>query len=204
MSKQDDSNACRSCRREFLYAAATGVGAVGAAATAIPFVRAMQPAADTLAASTTEFDVATVEPGMIKAIIWRGQPIFIVHRTPAMLKEINGHDAMLKDPESRAIPEVESAWMTSDTLRSTRAIRPEYLVISAVCTHLGCIPTFKPTPGRKDWGDAVPVDWPGGWLCACHGSLYDLSGRVIKGSPAPFNLHMPPYKYIHDTTVLIG
>ena len=191
-------------RRDFLYTAASAMGAAGVVATAVPFVRAMQPAADTLAASTTEFDVSTVPPGMMKTIAWRGQPVFVLHRTPEMLKDLHGHDDMLRDPMSRAIPEVQADWMKTDEQRITRAIKPEYLVISAVCTHLGCIPGIMPTAGRKDWGDAVPINWPGGWHCACHGSNYDLSGRVFKHVPAPYNLHMVPYKYASGATILIG
>jgi len=204
VTENDETCKGKLCRRNFLYAAATGISAAGVASAAIPFVRAMQPAADTLADSTTEFDVAMVEEGMMKVILWRGEPIFIVHRTPAMIKQLDGHDDLLRDPKSLAVPKVQAVWMTSDSLRVTRALREEYLVVVGVCTHLGCIPSFKPTSGRKDWGESVPVDWPGGWLCACHGSLYDLSGRVTKGSPAPYNLYIPPYKYIHDTTILIG
>jgi len=191
-------------RRDILWGVASGLGAAGAAATVIPFVSAMQPAADTLAAAVTEFDVSTVEPGMMKTIAWRGQPVFIMHRTPEMLKLLRGHDDLLRDPLSRAIPEVRADWMKTDEQRVTRAIKPEYLVISGVCTHLGCVPTFKPTPGRKDWGDSVPKDWPGGWHCACHGSYFDLSGRVFKHVPAPYNLYMPPYKYVSGAKILIG
>jgi len=198
----EDTVDCK--RRNFLWGAATGLGAAGVAVTAVPFVRTMQPAADTLAAAVTEFDVSTVKPGMIQTIAWRGQPVFIVHRTPTMLKELYGHDDLLNDPLSKAIPEVQADWMKTDEQRITRAIKPEYLVISAVCTHLGCVPTFMPTPGRKDWGNVVPENWPGGWHCACHGSNYDLSGRVFKHVPAPYNLHMPPYKYTSGTKILIG
>ncbi len=191
-------------RRKFLYGVAGGMGAVGVATTAIPFVRAIQPAADTLAAAETEFDTSSIEAGMIQTIAWRGQPVFILHRTPEMLKDLYGHDDVLRDPMSRAIPEVQADWMKTDEQRITRSIKPEILVISAVCTHLGCVPGFMPTTGQQDWGEAVPIGWPGGWHCACHGSNYDLSGRVFKEVPAPYNLFLPPYKYINDTTVLIG
>jgi len=190
-------------RRNFLYLAAGGLGGVAAAATAVPFIGSMFPAADTLAASKTEFDVATVAPGQLAVILWQGKPVFVVNRTEALLKEVLGHDDMLKDKDSKAIPEVSQPWMTDEN-RAYRAIKPQYLVSSAVCTHLGCIPGFKPTAGRKDWGDSVPADWPGGWHCPCHGSKYDISGRVINGSPAPFNLHALPYEYKSDTVVVIG
>ncbi len=191
-------------RRNFLWGMASGLGAAGAASATVPFVRSMMPAADTLASSTTQFDFSTMEPGMIKTIAWRGQPVFVLYRTPAMIRQIYGHDQMLLDPMSRAIPEVQADWMETDEQRITRAIKPEYLVVSAICTHLGCVPSFLPTSGRKDWGAVVPPNWPGGWHCPCHGSDYDMSGRVFKDMPAPYNLHLPSYNYINDTTVLVG
>lgn len=191
-------------RRNFLYVAAGGLGAVAAGATAVPFVASMLPAADTLAASKTEFDVSSVVPGQLVVIQWQGKPVFVTNRTPEFLKEVDGHDDMLKDPDSRHIPEVSAEWMDTPEKRKYRSIKPEYLIVVASCTHLGCIPLYKPTAGRKDWGDSVPEDWPGGWHCPCHGSLYDISARVIKGSPAPDNLHLMPYKYTTDTKVVIG
>ncbi len=191
-------------RRNFLWGMATGLGAAGAAGAAIPFVKAMMPAADVLAASTTEFDVSTVVPGQLVVIAWQGKPVFVVHRTKGMLERLKGHDHELKDPESRADPRVQADWMKTTEQRLTRAIKPEYLVLQANCTHLGCIPLFKPTPGQADWGSSVPPDWPGGWHCPCHGSLYDLAGRVFDGSPAPFNLYTVPYKYLSETKILIG
>ncbi len=199
MSDQTDHS-----RRNFLYVAAGGMGAVAAGAAIVPFVGSMMPAADTLAAAKTEFDCATVEPGQLVVIQWQGKPVFVVHRTEQMLKQVDGHDDMLKDPNSEAIDEVQAEWMDTPEKRKYRAIKPQYLIVVASCTHLGCIPLFKPTPGRKDWGDTVPEDWPGGWHCPCHGSLYDISARVIKGSPAPHNLHVMPYKYLTDTKVVIG
>ncbi len=190
-------------RRNMLFGAAGVLGGVAAAATAVPFIGSMLPAADTLAAAKTEFDVGTVEEGQLVVIQWQGKPVFVVHRTEKFLQQVDGHDDMLKDPNSEAIPEVSAEWMTPEN-RKYRAIKPEYLIVVASCTHLGCIPLFKPTAGRKDWGDSVPENWPGGWHCPCHGSLYDISARVIKGSPAPHNLHLMPYKYTGDTTVVIG
>jgi len=126
-----------------------------------------------------------------------------VHRTEELLKQVDGHDEMLKDAYSEAIEEVSAEWMTPEN-RKYRAIKPEYLIVVASCTHLGCIPLFKPSAGRKEWGDSVPENWPGGWHCPCHGSLYDISARVINGSPAPHNLHLMPYTYLTDTKVMIG
>jgi len=190
-------------RRSFLYVAAGAMGGIAAGATVVPFIGSMLPAADTLAASKTEYDVKTVEKGQLVVIQWQGKPVFVVNRTEEYLKEIDGHDDMLKDPNSEHIPAVTAAWITPEN-RKYRAIKPEYLILVASCTHLGCIPMFKPTAGRKDWGESVPEDWPGGWHCPCHGSLYDISARVINGSPAPDNLHLMPYKYLTDTKVVIG
>jgi len=191
-------------RRNFLYVAAGGLGAVAAGATAIPFIGSMMPAADTLAAAKTEFDVSTVEAGQMVTIQWQGKPVFVVHRTAEQLKQLDGHDESLKDMNSEAIAEVQQPWMDTPEKRKFRAIKPEYLIVVASCTHLGCIPLFKPSAGRKEWGDSVPDDWPGGWHCPCHGSYYDISARVINGSPAPHNLHVMPYKYSSDTIVVIG
>jgi ubiquinol-cytochrome c reductase iron-sulfur subunit len=191
-------------RRNFLYVAAGGLGAVAAGAAAIPFVGSMLPAADTLAASKTEYDVSTVEKGQLVVIQWQGKPVFVANRTAELLKQVDGHDDQLKDPNSEAVPAVQADWMETPEQRKYRAIKPEYLVVVASCTHLGCIPLYKPTTGRKDWGDSVPEDWFGGWHCPCHGSFYDISARVSNGSPAPHNLHVMKYKYVSDTTVLIG
>lgn len=197
-------NTVDSKRRNFLWGIASGLGAVGAAGVAVPFVSSMMPAADTLAASTTEFDLSTLVPGQLVVIAWQGKPVFVVHRTPGILKRLTGYEYKLKDPESHADPRVEATWMKTSEQRLTRSIKPEYLVLNAACTHLGCIPLFKPSPGQAEWGDSVPPDWPGGWHCPCHGSLYDLAGRVMDGSPAPFNLYTVPYKYLADTKILIG
>lgn len=191
-------------RRNFLYVASAGLGGIAAGAAAVPFIGSMLPAADTLAASKTEFDVSTVSEGQLVVIQWQGKPVFVVNRTADMLERLKGHDDTLKDPNSEAIDAVQAEWMKTPEQRVARAIKPEYLIVVASCTHLGCIPLFKPSAGQKEWGDSVPSDWPGGWHCPCHGSLYDLSGRVMNGSPAPHNLYAMPYKYLTDTKVLIG
>jgi len=190
-------------RRNFLYVAAGGMGAVAAGATVVPFIGSMFPAADTLAAAKTEFDVATVEAGQLVVIQWQGKAVFIVNRTEEYLKQVDGHDEMLKDKDSTHIEAVRADWITPENLKY-RSIKPEYLIVVASCTHLGCIPLFKPTAGRKEWGESVPENWPGGWHCPCHGSLYDISARVINGSPAPDNLHLMPYTYKTETQVVIG
>jgi len=191
-------------RRNFLYVAAGGLGAVAGGAAAVPFLGSMLPAADTLAAATTEFDVATVAEGQLVVVQWQGKPVFVTHRTPELLAQLDGHDDQLKDANSESIEAVQAVWMDTPEKRKFRSIKPEYLIVVASCTHLGCIPLYKPTTGRADWGESVPSDWYGGWHCPCHGSLYDMSARVANGSPAPDNLHVMPYKYTNDTTVVIG
>jgi len=191
-------------RRNFLYVAAGGLGAIAGGAAVVPFIGSMLPAADTLAAAKTEFDTATVEEGQLVVIQWQGKPVFVVNRTADMLERVKGHDGNLKDPNSEAIEAVQAEWMDTPEKRVYRSIKPEILIVVASCTHLGCIPLFKPTAGQKDWGDSVPSDWPGGWHCPCHGSFYDLSARVVNGSPAPHNLHVMPYEYKTDSVVVIG
>lgn len=198
MSDQVDQS-----RRNLLFAAAGGLGAVAVGAAVIPFVGSMMPAADTLAAAKTEFDVSTVVAGQQVVIQWQGKPVFVVNRTKELLAQLDGHDDLLKDPNSTDTADVSAEWIT-DANRKYRSIKPEYLIVVASCTHLGCIPLYKPSATNKEWGDSVPSNWPGGWHCPCHGSLYDLSARVTKGSPAPHNLHLMQYKYTSDTTVVIG
>jgi ubiquinol-cytochrome c reductase iron-sulfur subunit len=167
-------------RRDFLHVATATMGAVGAACVAWPFIDQMNPAADTLALATTEFDVSAIEPGMSVTIVWRGKPVFVRHRTEAEIAEANATDlGDLPDPEADA----------------DRAEKPEYLVLVGVCTHLGCVPL-----GQKS---ADPKGEYGGWFCPCHGSHYDTSGRIRKG-PAPSNLPVPPYSYVSDTVIRIG
>lgn len=169
-----------STRREFLYLAAAGMGAVGAGIAAWPFIDSMNPAADTLALSTTEVDLAPVATGQAITVKWRGKPVFIRHRTAEDIKAANDVDvATLRDPQT-------------DT---QRVQKPEWLIMIGVCTHLGCIPL-----GQKA---TDPHGEFGGWFCPCHGSQYDTSGRIRKG-PAPLNLIVPPYKFTGDTKILIG
>ena len=167
-------------RRDFIHVASVSAAALGAVAVAWPFVHQMNPAADTLALSTTEFDISGVQEGMSVTIVWRGKPVFVRHRTKAEIREAAEVDlADLPDPQTD----------------SDRTSRPEMLVLLGVCTHLGCVPLGqKPTDVKGEWG---------GWFCPCHGSHYDTSGRIRKG-PAPANLVIPPYKYISDDVIKIG
>jgi ubiquinol-cytochrome c reductase iron-sulfur subunit len=170
-------------RRDFIYIAAGSVAAVGTAATIWPFVAQMSPAADTRAMSTTEVDLTAVELGQQIKVMWQGKPVFVRHRTPAEIAAARRDDyANLKDPQ-----------MDADRIlqEDGQAGRPEWLILQANCTHLGCVPTFVT-------GSAF-----GGWFCPCHGSDYDTSGRIRRG-PAPQNLLVAPYLYLNETSIRIG
>ena len=167
-------------RRDFLYLAAGAFAAIGAALSLWPFVASMNPAADVLALATTELDLSPIALGQRVTVQWRGQPVFIDHRTAERIAAASADDrADLRDPE----PDTK------------RAPRREWLIVVGVCTHLGCIPLGqRPTDPRGEWG---------GWFCPCHGSHYDASGRIRKG-PAPRNLAVPPYRFVDDNTLRIG
>lgn len=179
-------------RRDFLYVASGAVGAVGVAAAAWPFIDQMNPSAAALAAGTTEIDLTPIQPGQQIVYKWRGHPLFVRRRTPAEIKAANAVDvASLPDPLARNANKPDSAPATD----ADRVIKPEWLVLVGVCTHLGCTPTVS-TPQMPE-GDY------GGWLCHCHGSMYDTAGRIRKG-PAPENMAIPVFKFISDTKILIG
>ena len=182
-------------RRDFLYIATGAVGVVGAASVIVPLVSQMAPDAQTVAAGAPiDVDVSQVQPGQQILVKWRGHPIFIVNRPPDALKALEEKDLVskLSDPTSKAMqqPDYAQNWH--------RSVKPEFLVLVGVCTHLGCIPTFQPDKGSVD------ASWPGGYFCPCHGSKYDLSGRVYSGVPAPYNLPVPPYVFTNDKTIRIG
>lgn len=182
-------------RRKFLLAATTGVGGVGVVATAIPFLNSMKPSeAAKAAGAPVEVDIAGVPPGRLITVEWRGKPIWILHRTPQMMDSLKGHDNLLVDPLSAQ--SLQPAYAKNPY----RAIKPEFLVMIGICTHLGCIPVFRPEPGAAELGG----DWPGGFYCPCHGSKFDLAGRVFKNVPAPLNLEVPAYQYLADTRLVIG
>jgi len=142
-----------------------------------------------------EVDLSKIEPGMLLAVEWRGKPVWVVNRSKEMLDLMARHDGKLTDPAS------ENAAQQPDYCKNPlRSIKPEYLIVVGICTHLGCSPTFRKEVGPADLG----ADWPGGWFCPCHGSRFDLAARVFNGSPAPTNLVIPPHKYLSDTKVLIG
>ena len=182
-------------RRRFLTAATTVVGGVGAAATLVPFLSSFQPSARAQAAGApVEVDVSKMEPGQKLTVEWRGKPVWIVRRTDEMLANLKAVEGELRDPASDK--EQQPGYAKNDS----RAIKAEYLVVIGICTHLGCSPTFRPEVAPADLGP----DWKGGFFCPCHGSRFDLAGRVYAGVPAPTNLVIPPYSYVSDSRVLIG
>jgi len=182
-------------KRKFLIAATSAVGGVAVAGVAVPFVASMMPSARAKAAGApVEVDISKVEPGMLLAVEWRGKPVWVVNRTKEMLDLLGKHDDRLADPKS------EQPQQPDYCKNPTRSIKPEYLVAVGICTHLGCSPTYRREIGAADLG----ADWPGGFFCPCHGSAFDLAGRVFAGVPAPVNLVIPPHQYVSDQMLLIG
>jgi len=182
-------------RRRFLLLATSAMGGVGAAATLVPFVSSMQPSARAQAAGApVEVDIAKLEPGQMMTVEWRGKPVWIVRRTKEALDNLKALTAELRDPQSTA--SVQPAYVDAQH----RALNPEYLVVLGVCTHLGCSPTFRPELAPADLGP----EWKGGFFCPCHGSRFDLAGRVYQGVPAPLNLEVPAYNFVSETRILVG
>lgn len=182
-------------RRHFLTAAATVVGGVGALATAVPFVSALSPSAKTKAiGGPVEVDIGGLNPGEMKVEKWRGKPVWILRRSEASLADLNGMADKLRDPDSDV--EQQPAYAKN----YYRSVNPEYLVVVGLCTHLGCSPRYLARDDDHDLG----ADWKGGFFCPCHGSKFDLAGRVYKGVPAPANLVVPRYQFISDSKILIG
>jgi ubiquinol-cytochrome c reductase iron-sulfur subunit len=182
-------------RRRFLTAATSVVGAVGVGFALVPFISSMQPSAKARAAGApVRADISKLEPGQMIRVKWRGKPVWLVKRTDDMLEELPKLDSELRDPAS------EQPQQPPYAQNEYRSIKPEILVTVGICTHLGCSPTYRPDVGAADLG----ADWPGGFFCPCHGSRFDLAGRVFKGVPAPLNLEVPPHRYLSDNEVLIG
>jgi len=185
-------------RRQLLTAATTLTGAVGVAFAAVPFIASWRPSARAKAlGAPVEIDISKLEPGAMLKIEWRGKPVLVVRRTPEMIARIGTHDDRLADPGS------ENSRQPDYAKNPARAIRPEYLVLLGVCTHLGCLPQDRFAPGASADGVLAP-DWPGGFFCPCHGSKFDLSGRVFSGVPAPVNLEVPPYSFVDGNHIVIG
>lgn len=182
-------------RRRFLTAATTVVGAVGVGFALVPFVSSMQPSAKARAAGApVRADISKLEPGQMIRVKWRGKPVWLVKRTDEMLESLAKLVPDLRDPDSVQPQQPEYAQ------NEFRSIRPEILVTVGICTHLGCSPTYRPDVGAADLG----ADWLGGFFCPCHGSRFDLAGRVYKGVPAPLNLEIPPHRYLSDNELVIG
>ena len=174
-------------------------GAVGGVATAVPFVSTFQPSERAKAAgAAVEVDISALKPGEKLTVEWRGKPVWIIKRTPEQLAELPKLDGQLADPKSERKP----SELTPEYARNeARSIKPEIFVGVGICSHLGCSPSDKFTPGAQP---SLPDDWKGGFLCPCHGSTFDMAGRVFKNKPAPDNLVVPPHKYLSDTVVMIG
>lgn len=181
--------------RRLWMSAASVAGGAGLVATAVPFVASFAPSERARAGGApVDVDLQGLRAGELKTIEWRGKPVFVLMRSPQMLDALTRHDELLADPLSRRSDQPAYA---SNVQRSAR---PAIAVLEGICTHLGCIPSFRPTPGSPDIG----ASWPGGFFCPCHGSKFDLAGRVFKNVPAPTNLTVPAYRFTSDATLRIG
>ena len=175
-----------------------GAGAVGGAATAVPFISSFAPSERARAAGApVQVDIGDIKPGEKLTVEWRGKPVWIVRRTPEQLAGMKKIEKELADPASERKQIVTPAYAKN----AYRSIKPEFFVGVGICSHLGCSPGDKFTPGPQA---SLPDDWQGGFLCACHGSSFDLAGRVYKNKPAPDNLEVPPHMYLSDTLLVIG
>jgi ubiquinol-cytochrome c reductase iron-sulfur subunit len=182
-------------KRRFLTAAATVVGGIGVAFLAVPFIKSWLPSERAQAAGApVEVDISKLEPGARLTVEWRGKPVWLVRRTAQMMDDLPTLDDQLRDPKS------EDSEQPAYTKNGHRSIKPDLLILVGICTHLGCSPTFRPDRAPADLGS----DWKGGFFCPCHGSRFDLAGRVYKGVPAPTNMTVPPYKFLSDSRVLVG
>lgn len=193
MSNGEKDDDVDTSRRQFLTAATTVIGGLGLGLAAIPFASSWLPSSKAQAlGAPIDVDLTKIEEGQKITVPWRGQPVFIVHRTKEEVAELPSLNAQLRDPLS------QEDQQPSYIKEIYRSIKPEFLVIIGICTHLGCVPLFRPTPG------SVQKDWKGGFFCPCHGSTYDLAGRVYKDVPAPLNLVVPAYRYLSDTIIRVG
>ena len=180
--------------------ASTCAGAVGGVAAAVPFAMSFEPSERAKAAgAAVQVDISALKPGEKMTAEWRGKPVWIIRRTPEQLESLKKTDALVADPKSERKP-AEVTPMES-TRNEWRSVKPEFLVVVGICSHLGCSPSDKFTPGAQP---SLPADWQGGFLCPCHGSTFDMAGRVFKNKPAPDNLEVPPYAFLSDSKLLIG
>ncbi|MDR9406881.1 MAG: ubiquinol-cytochrome c reductase iron-sulfur subunit [Spiribacter sp.] len=190
MSQEGANNS----RRRFLTGAVGVVGGVGAAAVAVPFLAYWNPSARTKAAGAPiEVDTSTLEPGQKINLTWRGQPVWVIRRSEAAIESLAGLEDTVSDPQSNV-----SSQQPTYAKNVHRSIDPEFLVLVPICTHLGCIPSYMPQAGSLD------ADWQGGFFCPCHGSKFDLAGRVYRGVPAPTNLQVPPHRMADNGALVIG
>ena len=181
--------------RRFWITSTSIAGGAGLVATAIPLVASLAPSEKARAlGAAVEVNLGGVQPGELKIVEWRGKPVFVLRRTQEMLDSLGRHDDLIADSKSKRSLQPDYAQNPG------RSAKPEILVLEAICTHLGCIPTFRPTPGAPDLG----ASWPGGFYCPCHGSKFDFAGRVFRNVPAPTNLTVPPYQFTSDSTLVIG
>jgi ubiquinol-cytochrome c reductase iron-sulfur subunit len=186
-----------SSKRTWLIAS-VGAGAVGAGFVATPFISSFQPSERAKAAgAAVEVDISDIKPGEKKTVEWRGKPVWIIRRTTEQVEALKKSEAQLADPQS-----ARSAYPTPEYAKNEhRSIKPEFMVAVGICTHLGCSPGDRLSAGPQP---SLPDDWQGGFLCACHGSTFDLAGRVFKNKPAPDNLEVPPHMYLSETKLLVG
>jgi len=191
-----DEEAVNSGRRRFLTAATSVVGAVGVVGAAVPFVASWNPSAKARAAGApVRTDISKLEPGAMMTVEWRGKPVYVIRRTEQVLTSLDSLTEQLRDPDSQKSSQPDYV----DPAQ--RSIRPELVVLVGLCTHLGCTPKYRPDVGAGDLGGE---QWLGGFFCPCHGSKFDLAGRVYKGVPAPTNLEVPPYRFENDNVIVIG
>jgi ubiquinol-cytochrome c reductase iron-sulfur subunit len=182
-------------RRRFLVAATTVVGGAFLGTAAVPFIESMEPSSAARAAGApVDVDISKIEPGALITVKWRSRPVWILNRTGRQLQKLPELDRRLKDPHSEQPQQIPSC------RNGYRSLKAQYFVCVAICTHLGCVPTYRPAIAPPDLGP----HWEGGFFCPCHGSRYDLAGRVFDGSPAPLNLPVPPYFFVNDTTLRVG
>ena len=180
-------------RRHFLTVATVATGAVGVGLVAIPFLSSLKPSARAQAlGAPVEVPLGSLKPGEMVRVIWRGKLVFVLRRSEDMLARLGNHDDDLRDPNSE-VAEQQPDYAVNET----RSIKPDYLVVEGTCTHLGCAPL-------QDFDVRPAEGWDGGFFCPCHGSKFDLAGRVFKGVPAPTNLRVPPYRFVRDDLILIG
>ena len=179
-------------RRHFLTVATVATGAIGAGFVAVPFIASLKPSARAQAlGAPVEVPIGSLKPGEMVRVLWRGKLVFVLRRSDDMLSRLSGHDDNLRDPQSEVPNQPEYA------ANETRSVKPEYLIVEGSCTHLGCAPL-------EDFDVRPAEGWAGGFFCPCHGSKFDLAGRVFKGVPAPSNLRVPPYRFVRDDLIVIG